>query len=152
MVSRILTLITITCAIIAVNAASIQDNQIFETPRINSGNDLLMSIVNNCFEGNTMTCMKGKVLTYLDTTLGLEQEQGRAFEDNNVDRVIFDRVGRILANNEIRVQFPKSLSNAVVSFNAERGLDLELPKQPQEEGELNLTKKKCELRKTKKNI
>lgn len=136
MVSRIFTLITITCAIIAVNAASIQDNRIFETPRINNGNELLMSIVNNCFDSNPMSCMKGKVLTYLDTLLGYEQEQGRAFEDSNVDRVIFDRVGRVLATNDIRVQLPKSLAGAIVSFNAERGLDLELPKQPQEEGEI----------------
>lgn len=124
---RVSSLITLG-VVFVVCSASVIDNRVYETPRINSNDELISTIVNDCFEGNTMTCLKGKVLTYLDTYLGMKEEQGRSYQDGNVDKVIFDRVARVLATNEIRVQLPETIfSRAVVSYRSDRGLDLVLP-------------------------
>jgi hypothetical protein len=102
-------------------------SQVTETPRIHNSEQLLSTIVNDCFEINGMSCLKGKVLTYLDTVLGLRSEQARAFNENNVDKVIYDRVGRILATNEIRVGLPQAIfGDAAVVYRADRGLDFEV--------------------------
>jgi hypothetical protein len=118
-----------------VNSASLLDNKVItETPRIYNGDQLIMSIANDCFDGSIMTCLKGKVLTYLDTKLGLENEQARAYNEDNVDKVIFDRVGRLLATNEIKVQLPETIfQNTIVSYRADRGLDVDVPKEDEKE-------------------
>uniref|UniRef100_A0A182MK03 Protein osiris 20 n=1 Tax=Anopheles culicifacies TaxID=139723 RepID=A0A182MK03_9DIPT len=107
------------------SSASIASNLVEEErPRIASSEELLSSIVNECFDGaSVMGCLKGKVLLYLDGMLGLREEEARSFEDRNVDEVIFDRVGRVLATHEIRVQLPE---DTVVSYRADKGLDIDV--------------------------
>ncbi|XP_053669862.1 uncharacterized protein LOC128720227 [Anopheles nili] len=105
--------------------ASIASNLVEEErPRIASSEELLSSIVNECFsESSVMGCLKGKVLLYLDGVLGLREEEARAFEDRNVDETIFDRVGRILATHELRLRLPE---DTVVSYRADKGLDIDV--------------------------
>ena len=119
-------LLTLGLFIASVHGAAIS-NQVTETPRIHNSEQLLSAIVNDCFEVNGMSCLKSKVLTYLDSVLGLKSEQARAFNDNNVDKVIYDRVGRILATNVIRVALPQAIfGDAVVTYRADRGVDFDL--------------------------
>ncbi|KAL9874379.1 LOW QUALITY PROTEIN: uncharacterized protein ACN427_012882, partial [Glossina fuscipes fuscipes] len=75
--------------------------------------------------------IKEKLLTYLDTVLGIEEQiSGRAFDDDVIEKVIEDRVARILNTNEIRV-LPETLfaglPNSVLSYRVDRGFDLEIP-------------------------
>uniref|UniRef100_A0AAG5CNL1 Uncharacterized protein n=1 Tax=Anopheles atroparvus TaxID=41427 RepID=A0AAG5CNL1_ANOAO len=108
----------------AVSCASIASNLVEERPRIASSEELLSSIVNECFaDASVMGCLKGKVLLYLDGVLGLREEQARAFDETNVDKVIFDRVARVLATHEFRVQLPE---DSVVSYRADKGLDIDV--------------------------
>ena len=119
-------LLTFGLFIASVHGAAIS-NQVTETPRIHNSEQLLSAIVNDCFEVNGMSCLKAKVLTYLDSVLGLKSEQARAFNDNNVDKVIYDRVGRILATNEVRVALPQAIfGDAAVTYRADRGVDFDL--------------------------
>jgi hypothetical protein len=118
--------LTLGLFIATVHGAAIS-NQVTETPRIHNSEQLLTAIVNDCFEVNGMSCMKTKVLTYLDTVLGLRSEQARAFDDENVDKVIYDRVARVLATNEVRVQLPQAIfGDAAVVYRADRGVDFDV--------------------------
>lgn len=112
--------------IATVNGAAIS-NEVTETPRIHTSEQLISAIISDCFEINGMSCLKGKVLTYLDTVLGLKAEQARAFDDSNVDKVIYDRVSRVLATNEVRVELPKLIfGDVAVTYRADRGLDFDM--------------------------
>lgn len=118
--------LTLAIFIAAVQGAAISSD-VTETPRIHNSEQMLTSIISDCFEVNGMSCLKGKVLTYLDTVLGLRSEQARAFNDNNVDKVIYDRVSRILATNEVRVDLPKAIfGDVAVTYRADRGLDFDM--------------------------
>jgi hypothetical protein len=125
-------------AIVAVQSAAITNDV---TPRIHSSEELVSAIVSDCFEMNGMSCLKGKVLTYLDTVLGLREEQARAFDEKNVDKVIYDRVSRILATNEVRVGLPSAIfGDVAVTYRADRGLDFDVSEKP--EAARGLLKKK----------
>ncbi|XP_055617807.1 uncharacterized protein LOC129763077 isoform X1 [Toxorhynchites rutilus septentrionalis] len=127
----------------AVSCASIASNLIEGTPRIATSEQLLSSIVNECFEdGSVMNCLKGKVLIYLDGVLGLREEQARAFEEQNVDKVIFDRVARVLATHEFKLQLPE---DTVVSYRADKGMDFNVPAGLATESRGHLLKKKLLL-------
>lgn len=118
--------ITLGLFIVAVSGAAIS-NEVTETPRIHSSEQLISAIMNDCFEVNGMSCLKGKVLTYLDTVLGLKSEQARAFDESNVDKVIYDRVSRVLATNEVRVELPKIIfGDVAVTYRADRGVDFDM--------------------------
>lgn len=122
-------LLTLGLFIATVHAASIS-NDITETPRIHTSEQLISAIISDCFEINGMACMKGKVLTYLDTVLGLKAEQARAFDQQNVDKVIYDRVSRVLATNEVRVELPKMIfGDVAVTYRADRGVDFDMSEQ-----------------------
>lgn len=124
-------LLTLGLFIVAVQSAAIS-NEITETPRIHTSEQLVSAIINDCFELNGMSCLKGKVLTYLDTVLGLQAEQARAFDANNVDKVIYDRVSRILATNEIRVELPEMIfGDVAVTYRADRGIDFDMSEEKQ---------------------
>ncbi|XP_075144497.1 uncharacterized protein LOC142219387 [Haematobia irritans] len=114
--------------LVAISAVAVADKSVAE-PRIHSSEELLSSIVDNCFNANGMYCLKEKVLTYLDTVAGVDEDvSGRAFNDDVIDTVITDRVARILNTNEIRVQLPETLfASSVVTYRADRGFDLEIP-------------------------
>lgn len=125
-------LLTLGLFIATVSGAAIS-NEITETPRIHTSEQLISSIINDCFEINGMSCVKGKVLTYLDSVLGLKAEQARAFDDRNVDKVIYDRVSRVLATNEIRVQLPQIIfGDAALTYRADRSLDFDLSEEKEE--------------------
>lgn len=121
---------------IAMARGSPISNEITETPRIHTSEQLISAIVNDCFEINGMSCLKGKVLTYLDTVLGLKDEQARAYDDDNVDKVIYDRVSRVLAANELRVQLPQIIfGDAAMTYRADRGLDFDLSEEKEGNGD-----------------
>lgn len=125
-------------SIAIVRGYSIKDNEI-QTARLRSSDELLQSVISDCFEAEApMSCLKVKVLSFLDTKLGVSSESARAFEDKNIDKVIFDRVSRYLSNNEVRFQLPEFLfDSAEVSYRADRGLDVEFPESDNENGEGN---------------
>lgn len=116
---------------------SIKDNEIIDTPRLKTSDELLDSVVSDCFGADSpISCLKVKVLSFLDTKLGVTSESARAFEDAHIDKVIFDRVGKILNSNEFRVQLPEFVfQNAEVSYRADRGLDVDFPETSNENGE-----------------
>lgn len=119
-------------ACIAAAHSAVIYNSVTETPRIHNSEQLISSIINNCLDGETMPCLKTKVLTYLDTTLGLQEENARAFDEKNVDKVIFDRVSRVLASNEFKVELPKFVfGNTIVSYRADRGVDFKMNDGPE---------------------
>lgn len=114
-------------------AASIDTNNVYETPRINNGDELVSGVINDCFAGESMACLKGKVLNYLDTQLNINEEYGRSFENNKIDEVIFDRAARVLANQRFAMELPETVFNkAVLSYTPEQGVDITESK---EEGE-----------------
>lgn len=114
----------------SVQCASIEKNLVYESPRINNGDQLVSAVINDCFSGETVQCLKGKVLNYLDTQLNINEEYGRSFEAKNIDEVIYDRAGRVLAAKEFRMELPETFFNrAVVSYRADQGVDIELNKE-----------------------
>lgn len=124
-------LLTLGLLIATVHGAVIS-NEVTETPRIHTSEQLISAIVNDCFDINGMSCLKGKVLTYLDTVLGLKAEQARAFDENNVDKVIYDRMSRVLATNEIRCELPKMIfGDVAVTYRADRGVDFDMSEEKQ---------------------
>ncbi|KPJ19620.1 hypothetical protein RR48_06480 [Papilio machaon] len=130
-----------------VHGYAIKDNEI-ETTRLKTSDDLLDSVISDCFEAESpMSCLKVKVLSFLDTKLGFSSESARALDDKNIDKVIFDRVGRILNSNEFRFQLPEFLfQSAEVTYRADRGLDVEFPDEKSGNGEARgLLKKKLLL-------
>lgn len=121
---------------LALFVASVQSaaisNDIFETPRIHDGEELISAILSDCLNVNGMSCLKGKVLTYLDTVLDLRGENARAFSEKNVDKAIFDRASRVLASNEFQVELPKVLfGDVVATYRADRGLDFKVSQKPE---------------------
>uniref|UniRef100_A0A1I8PI59 Osiris 20 n=1 Tax=Stomoxys calcitrans TaxID=35570 RepID=A0A1I8PI59_STOCA len=122
-------------------STALADNSVGE-PRIHSSEELISTIVDNCFTVNGMYCLKEKVLTYLDTVAGIEEDvSGRAFNDDVIDTVIVDRVARILNSNEIRVQLPETVfASSVLSYRADRGFDLEIPQNEAREKKKNNNK------------
>lgn len=129
--------LVLSCALLA-SAASISNN-VYETPRLNSGEELLSAVMGDCVGADAaMPCLKGKVLTYLDSKLGLQAEQGRAFAPANVDKAIFERVGRILATNQFSVQLPQTVFGGTkITMSGPQGLDLEISEETQQGKELS---------------
>ncbi|GBP27742.1 hypothetical protein EVAR_82791_1 [Eumeta japonica] len=110
--------------------------------------ELLDSVISDCFGAeSTMGCVKVKVLSYLDTKLGVETESARAFQQDNIDKVIFDRAGKILNSNEFRLQLPEFIfQNAEISYRSDRGFDIQIPETENDNGEARgLLKKKLLL-------
>lgn len=124
--------LVLSCALVA-SCASISNN-ILQTPRLNSGDQLLSAVMGDCLGADAaMTCLKGKVLTYLDSKLNLDTEQGRAFAPHNVDKAIFERVGRILATNQFSVQLPETVfASTKVTLDGQNGFDFEMPEGSQQ--------------------
>lgn len=137
--------LVLSCALVA-SAASIS-NSVYETPRLNSGDELISAVMGDCLGADAaMTCLKGKVLTYLDSKLGLQAEQGRAFAPENVDKAIFERVGRILATNQFAVQLPQTVFGSTkITMNGRQGLDLEIPEETQQGEKLKIQEMEVEV-------
>ncbi|EDW97856.1 uncharacterized protein LOC6537598 [Drosophila yakuba] len=133
MAFRSTSLLAFGCALLLVVATTSVSGAAIEnavTPRIHSSDELISTIVDKCFHANAMHCLKEKVLTYLDTVANVEEEvSGRALGDDVIDKVIVDRLGRILNTNEMRLQLPQTFfAGSVVTYRSDRGFDLELPK------------------------
>lgn len=124
-------------ALVSVNCYTISENEIVETSRLQTSEELLDSVISDCFQAeSTSACLKAKVLSFLDTKLGVPAESARAFDGENIDKVIFDRVGRVLETHEFRFQLPEFLfQSAEVSYRADRGFDVDIPESNDENGE-----------------
>lgn len=112
--------------------AGVVDNTIYQerNERISSSNDLIATILNNCYD---MNCLKGNVLNYLNTFLGADS--GAARSAQSVDEQILDRVARILKSNEFKFQLPETFfRRSEVSFNAQRGFDVRVSEEAVVEG------------------
>lgn len=105
-------------------SARISDNKI---EKIQNNEELISSIVSECFGPiNTMACLKEKVLTYLDTTLGLKEEESRSLDAETMDEIIYNRVARILATNEFKIQLPETIFEGIIlKYNPQQGLNIE---------------------------
>ncbi|KAG6449037.1 uncharacterized protein LOC115442859 [Manduca sexta] len=138
------------CLLIAsaalVHGYSIRDNEI-EMPRLRTSDDLLDSVISDCFEAESpMSCLKVKVLSYLDTNAGVTAESARALDSKHIDKVIFERAARILQTNEFRFQLPEFLfQSAEVSYRADKGLDVQFPEDDSNGEARGLLKKKLLL-------
>ncbi|KAH8326075.1 hypothetical protein KR067_001115 [Drosophila pandora] len=122
------------CVLLLAASASVSGAAIENavTPRIHSSDELISTIVDKCFHANAMHCLKEKVLSYLDTVANVEEDEvsGRALSDDVIDKVIVDRVARILNTNEMRLQLPQTFfAGSVMTYRSDRGFDLELPKE-----------------------
>ncbi|KAK3918826.1 DNA-directed RNA polymerase II subunit RPB1 [Frankliniella fusca] len=134
-------------AVSGVSAEDVTDNQVFgggagdllgKPRKIRSGEELLSSIVNDCLGGAlpTMSCLRVKVLSYLDTVVGAgaapsaaEVVSARALEDGSadarLDKMIVSRVSRYFKSHEFRVNLPEMLfeEGGVLSFRPAQGVD-----------------------------
>lgn len=128
--------VVLLASVVLIQGYTLKDNEI-ETARIQTSDDLINSVISDCFEAESpMSCLKVKVLSFLDTKLGVTSESARALEEHNIDKVIFDRIGKILNSNEFRLQMPEFLfQSAEVSYRADRGLDVEFPEEKNDNGE-----------------
>ncbi|KAI5645617.1 hypothetical protein NE865_02284 [Phthorimaea operculella] len=97
--------IILLASIVLVQGYAIKDNEI-ETGRIQTSDDLLNSVISDCFEAESpVSCLKVKVLSFLDTKLGVTSESARAFEETNIDKVSFR------ADRGFDVDFPEEQEN-----------------------------------------
>ncbi|XP_041985301.1 uncharacterized protein LOC121737694 [Aricia agestis] len=138
------------CLLLLASAALVHGyivNNEIETSRLKTSDDLLNSVISDCFEDDSpMSCLKVKVLSFLDTKLGVSSESARAFDEKNIDKVIYDRVGRILNENEFKFQLPEFIfQNAEVTYRADRGLDITVPENNEDGEARGLLKKKLLL-------
>lgn len=119
--------------------AGVVDNTVYteRNDRISSSTELISNILNNCYD---MNCLKGNVLSYLNTYLGVTESVARSAQ--NVDEQIFDRVARYLKTNEFKYQLPETFFHkSEISFNAEHGFDVKVSEDAAIEGESNIKKK-----------
>jgi hypothetical protein len=129
------------CAlVIACSASDVSDNEISDSSsrRINNGEELLSAVVGDCFTGSdervsSMSCLRLKVLTYLDSVVGLQD--ARALEESdaeNMDAMILSRVTRYLKTHEFKVHLPEFLfQEAILTFRPGKSLTdfkVEFPK------------------------
>lgn len=112
--------------------AGVVDNSVYpESARINSGTELVSTILNNCYD---MNCLKTNVLKYLNTFLGItEQRSARSME--SVDEEIFDRVGKILRTKEFSYALPETFFHkSLITYRADRGFDVKVSEEAANEG------------------
>lgn len=94
--------------------------------RSTKSDDLISSIVDNCWSGDAMSCIKEKVLDYMNNLAGYSEQSARSFNEEDFDKVIFERTSHVLSTNEFRVELP---GTAVVTYRADRGLNMEVPEE-----------------------
>ncbi|XP_026276100.1 uncharacterized protein LOC113204931 isoform X2 [Frankliniella occidentalis] len=129
-----------------VSAEDVADNQVFgdgdgglfgKPRKIRSGEELLSAIVSDCLGGAlpTMSCLRVKVLSYLDTVVGSDAAPGaevvsaRSLEDGTgnarLDKMIVSRLSRYFKSHEFKVNLPTMLfeEGGVLSFRPAQGID-----------------------------
>lgn len=111
--------------------AGVVDNTVnTERPRISSSNELISTILNNCYD---MNCLKSNVLNYLNTYLNVNDRDARSMHD--VDEQIYDRVARILKTKEFRMQLPETFfRKSEITFQGGRGFDVKVSEDAAVEG------------------
>lgn len=117
--------------------AGVVDNTVYteRAERISSGNELISSILNNCYD---MDCLKGNVLNYLNSFLGNAGEP-EARSAQSVDEQIFNRVARLLKTNEFKFELPETFfRKSIVTFNGERGFDVKVSEEAVSEGKSSM--------------
>lgn len=116
--------------------AGVVDNSVYpESARINSGTELVSTILNNCYD---MNCLKTNVLKYLNTFLGIS-EQRSARSMDSLDEEIFDRAGKILRTNEFSYELPETFFHkSLITYRGDRGFDVKVSEEAADEGTTNL--------------
>lgn len=157
------------------SAERVQDNQVFggvgegegegglfgKPRKIRSGEELLSAIVTECLGGElpTMSCLRVKVLSYLDAVVGLHgasaaevvsaRSLGDGSADAKLDKLISARVQRYLNTHEFKVKLPEFIfQEGVLSFKPSEGIDglqLTFPEQGEGRAFSEGTKKKSKL-------
>lgn len=130
-VSNICKIAALLC-IVQSAVAGVVDNSVYvERARINSGNELVSTILNNCYN---MDCLKSNVLTYFNTILGVE-DRSAARSVQSVDEQIFDRVAKYLKTNELHFELPETFfRKSEITFRADRGFDVKVSEEAATEG------------------
>lgn len=125
---------------LACSASDVSDNEIIgsSSRRINNGEELLSAVVGDCFTGSdervsSMSCLRLKVLTYLDSVVGVQDARSLEESDaENLDAMILSRVTRYLKSHEFKVQLPEFLfQEAILTFRPGKSLidfKVEFPK------------------------
>jgi hypothetical protein len=124
----------------ASSAAFVGDNEILgsSSRRISNGEELLSAVIGDCFTGSddgvsAMSCLRLKVLSYLDSVMDVEEARSSAGSDvDNLDATILSRVTRYLKSHQFKVQLPEFLfQEAVLTFRPGKSLTdfkVEFPK------------------------
>ncbi|KDR14187.1 hypothetical protein L798_11595, partial [Zootermopsis nevadensis] len=122
------------------SASNVSDNEIIHSSsrRISNGEELLSAVVGDCFAGSdkrvsSMSCLRLKVLTYLDSVVGAQYSRSLDESDaENLDAMILSRVTRYLKGHEFKVQLPEILfQEAILTFRPGKSLTdfkVEFPK------------------------
>lgn len=122
------------------SGSNVNDNAIIgsSSRRINNGEELLSAIVGDCFTGSdegvsSMSCLRLKVLTYLDSVVGAQDARSLEESDaENLDAMVLSRVTRYLKSHEFKVQLPEFLfQEAILTFRPGKSLTdfkVEFPK------------------------
>lgn len=126
MANRLICLVALGCLVASVHSSAINN------VRSTSSEDLISSIVSNCWSGDAMNCIKEKVLDYMNNLAGVSEQSARSFNEEDFDKAIFERAARVLSTNEFRVELP---GTAVVTYRADEGLNMEVPEDKDESGE-----------------
>lgn len=115
-------------ALVAVSHCASISNEISSVDRINSADELVSTVVNDCFHDEAVSCLKEKVLTYFDSQLDMHSESARSYDSENIDKVIFDRMAKLLQTREFKLRLPETVfQNAEISYRADKGLDIVVP-------------------------
>lgn len=115
--------------------AGVVDNSVYpDSARINSGSELVSTILNNCYD---MNCLKTNVLKYLNAFLGIREDRSaRSME--SVDEEIFNRVGKIFRSNELTYELPETFFHkSLITYRADRGFDVKVSDEAANEGSSN---------------
>jgi hypothetical protein len=125
---------------LASSASFVDDNEIIgsSSRSISNSEELLSAVVGDCFTGSdngvsSMSCLRLKVLTYLDSVIGVQE--ARSLEENDaevLDAMILSRVTRYLKSHQFKVNLPEFLfQEAVLTFRPGKSLTdfkVEFPK------------------------
>lgn len=130
----------ILCSLTLASTASFVDNEIIGSSSrgISNSEELLSAVVGDCFTGSengvsSMSCLRLKVLTYLDSVIGVQEARSLEESDAEIlDATILSRVTRYLRSHQFKVHLPEFLfQEAVLTFKPGKSLTdfkVEFPK------------------------
>lgn len=129
-VSNIYKIVALLC-IVHSALAGVVDNSVYtEHARINSGSELVSTILDTCYD---MKCLRTNVLKYLNSFLGVDERSARSM--GSLDEQIYDRVARILKTNEFEYELPETFfQKSQITFRADRGFDIKVSEDAVSEG------------------